>query len=56
MVRMSTLVAFLPNLDRKLSVYAARAPKATELIAVLYLSISFALWHHPPFQARQALV
>ena len=56
MVRMSTLVVLLRTSDRKLAFYAAIALKATELIIMLYLSIIFALWHHPPFQARRTLV
>jgi len=42
MLRMSTLVVVLRPLDRKLSLYAARAPKATELIIMLYLFTIYA--------------
>ena len=56
MVRMSTLVVLLRHSDRKLSFYASESAEATELIIMLYLSIIFALWHHPPFQARRTLV
>ena len=56
MVRMSKLVLFLRPLDRKLSFYAARAPKATELIITLYLFAIYAWWNQPAFQARRTLV
>ena len=42
MVRMSTMVVLLRTADRKLSFYAARAPKATELIIMLYLFTIYA--------------
>ena len=56
MLRMSTLVVVLRPLDRKLSFYAARAPKATELIITLYLFTIYAWWNQPAFQARRTLV
>ena len=56
MVRMSKLVLFLRPLDRKLSFYAARAPKATESIITLYLFTIYAWWNQPAFQARRTLV
>ena len=42
MMRMSTLVVLLRNSDRKLSFYAARALKATELVIMLYLFTIYA--------------
>ena len=56
MLRMSMLVVILRTLDRKLSFYAARAPKATELIITLYLFTIYAWWNQPAFQARRTLV
>ena len=56
MVRMSKLVLFFRPLDRKLSFYAARAPKATELVITLYLFTIYAWWNQPAFQARRTLV
>ena len=56
MLRMSKLVVVLRPLDRKLFLYAARAPKATELVIALYLFTIYAWWNQPAFQARRTLV